>query len=101
GRLSRAAGLVSGTQDRAGRPDPSVRAALHYDAAGTIDGYVAYRFSGWSQRPPAIDVIDLIAVDAAGYLALWNFLASIDLVGQVRWANAPDDGPLRYALADP
>ncbi|MGH7752895.1 MAG: GNAT family N-acetyltransferase, partial [Gemmatimonadales bacterium] len=42
---------ASGTIGRDGLPDATVRCALHYDAAGGVDGYVSYRFKGWDTKP--------------------------------------------------
>ena len=99
-RLARFAGIVSGTADRFGNSDNTIRAALHYDDAGVIDGYVSYRSTG---SPPqlGIEIVDLIAVEPGAYLGLWDFLASIDLVEYVRWTQAPVHDPLSLALADP
>lgn len=91
----------SGSLGQDGAEDKSIRCALHYDAAGTVDGYVAYRFSGWNTRPHAMEIVDLVAATQAGYLELWQFLGSIDLVRQVSWQDAPVDDPLAWALDDP
>lgn len=99
-RLARFAGIVSGTADRFGNHDRAIRAALHYDDAGVIDGYVSYRSTGWTTQT-GIEIVDLIAVDPGAYLALWDFLASIDLAEYVRWSQAPVDDPLPMALSDP
>jgi len=91
---------VAGLDDGKGAPDPSVRAAVHLDLDGAVDGYVAYRFAGWDSEPATLDVVDLVAVDADAYLGLWEFLAAVDLVDRVRWKAAPAEDPLRWALAD-
>ncbi|MCU1532454.1 MAG: acetyltransferase [Arthrobacter sp.] len=91
----------SGTLGRDGAEDDSIRCVLHYDAAGGVDGYVAYKFSGWDSKPHAMEVIDLVAATDAAYLELWQFLGSIDLIQRVTWAEAPIDDPLTWALEDP
>lgn len=91
----------SGTLGRDGAEDESIRCALHYDADGVVDGYVAYKFSGWDTKPHTMDVIDLVAATESGYLELWQFLGSLDLVQRVTWAEAPVDDPLTWALEDP
>ena len=91
----------SGTLGQDGAEDDSVRCALHYDAAGTVDGYVAYKFAGWDTRPHTMEVIDLVAATDSGYLELWQFLGSLDMIQQVSWAEAPVDDPLTWALEDP
>ncbi|MCS5718372.1 GNAT family N-acetyltransferase [Herbiconiux sp. CPCC 205763] len=93
-------GRVSGLDGEKSEEDPSVRGALHYDDAGVIDGYVTYKFSGWESDPQIVEVVDLVAQNADAYLGLWQFLASLDLVGTVTYAAAPADDPLRWALAD-
>ena len=42
---------VSGTVGREGKEDEAIRCALHYDADGTVDGYVSYKFAGWDTKP--------------------------------------------------
>lgn len=91
----------SGTLGRDGAEDESIRCALHYDADGGVDGYVAYKFSGWQAKPHAMEILDLVAATESGYLELWQFLGSIDLIDQVTWAEAPVDDPLTWALEDP
>ena len=54
--------------------------ALHYDGAGTVDGYVSYKFLGWDTKPYTVEVVDLLAATNDAYLELWQFLAAIDLV---------------------
>ena len=91
----------SGTLGRDGAEDESIRCALHYDADGGVDGYVAYKFSGWDTKPFTMEVIDLVAATESGYLELWQFLGSIDMIQRVTWAEAPVDDPLTWALEDP
>ena len=91
----------SGTLGQDGTEDDSIRCALHYDAAGAVDGYVAYKFSGWDTKPHTMEVIDLVAATDSGYLELWQFLGSLDMIQRVTWAEAPVDDPLTWALEDP
>ncbi|GAB3250341.1 GNAT family N-acetyltransferase [Arthrobacter pigmenti] len=81
-------------------PDKSVRAALHYDDDGRIDGYVSYKFAGWDMTPPTIKVRDLVTASNEAYLALWSYLGSIDLVERVKFPSAAVDDPLPWALSD-
>ncbi|NUP58331.1 MAG: GNAT family N-acetyltransferase [Pseudarthrobacter sp.] len=92
--------LASGSVTRDGGEDPKVKVALHYGPDGGVDGYVSYRFAGWSSEPYTMEVVDLVAATAAGYLELWQYLAAIDLVDRVTWEEAPVDDPLRWALED-
>jgi predicted acetyltransferase len=79
--------------------DPTVRAALHYDG-DEIDGYVAYRFLGWTDQPRTLEIVDIVALSANAYLGLWQYLASIDLVTRVRLEHASPGDPLPWALRD-
>jgi predicted acetyltransferase len=92
---------VSGTVGRDGSEDEAIRCALHYDAAGTVDGYVSYKFAGWDAKPYTMEIVDLAAATDAAYLELWQFLGSIDLVDRISWQDAPVDDPLAWALEDP
>jgi predicted acetyltransferase len=92
--------VASGSIGHDGKPDASVRCALHYDPSGTLDGYVSYRFKGWDHKPYTMEIVDLVAATNAGYRDLWRFLGSIDLIDEVTWAEAPVDDPLAWALED-
>lgn len=80
--------------------DKAVRAALHYGPGGAVDGYVSYKFDGWEATPAAVTVVDLLATNTAAYLALWDYVGSLDLVSRVHWRGAPLADPLEWALAD-
>lgn len=92
---------VSGTIGREGAEDEAIKCALHYDSAGSVDGYVSYKFAGWDTKPYTIELVDLVAATNSAYLELWQFLGSIDLTERVSWAEAPVDDPLAWALEDP
>lgn len=91
---------VSGAMKRDGSEDKAIKCALHYAPDGTIDGYVSYKFAGWDTKPYTVEIVDLVAATDSGYLELWQFLGSIDLVEQVSWADAPVEDPLAWALVD-
>ncbi|MGW9403815.1 GNAT family N-acetyltransferase [Arthrobacter sp. NPDC055585] len=95
GYAKRAAGLWGDLPEK----QKEVRAAVHYDAAGTPDGYVTYRFLPWETEPHTLKVLDLVAVDDTARLELWRYLGSIDLVEKIT-ASAPVADPLPWALAD-
>ncbi|GAB3050112.1 GNAT family N-acetyltransferase [Sediminivirga luteola] len=91
--------IISGELDpESGKPDPAVRAAVHYDPEGAPDGYVTYKFTGW--EPPTVKVIDLIAVSDEAYRSLWQFLGTLDLVQVIRYGDAARDSALPWLLAD-
>jgi predicted acetyltransferase len=79
-------------------PSRNVRAALHYDAAGAVDGYVSYQ-PDESATPPTVKIVDLLAAGEGAYLALWNYLGSLDLIERVTWDMAPEADPLEWAMA--
>jgi predicted acetyltransferase len=92
---------ISGILTEEGDEDRARRAAVHYNESGRVDGYVTYRFTGWQSKPHTIEVTDIVAAEPDAYLALWQFLASIDLSTRVTWSSAPTDDALRWALVDP
>lgn len=79
---------------------PNLRAAIHRDSTGAIDGYVCYAFQGWETKPWRMKIRDLMATNAQAYLALWAFLGSLDLSEQVRTDWPSDSDPLPWALVD-
>ena len=81
-------------------PDRSIRAAVHYDSSGMPQGYVSYRFAGWSKEPYTMKVVDLVAATGESYRELWRYLGSIDLVQRISWSLAPVEDPLPWALQD-
>lgn len=93
--------FVSGSISREDNEDPKVKVALHYGPEGDVDGYVSYRFGGWSSTPYTMEVVDLVAATRDAYLELWQYLGAIDLVERVTWDEAPVDDPLPWALQDP
>lgn len=82
-----------------------LRCLLAEDARGTR-GYALYsavhRGEGATFLPDnALNVRELIAVDAAASAALWQDLLSRDLVSSYRAPLRPVDDPLLFQLADP
>jgi predicted acetyltransferase len=82
-------------------PDRKLWTAVHLDATGSPDGYVAYRPGPREDRHRSVKVTDLVALTPAAYLRLWRFLADLDLSDSVEWDRAPVDDPLPWALVDP
>jgi predicted acetyltransferase len=93
--------FASGSISRDDGEDPKVKVALHYAPDGDVDGYVSYKFGGWSSTPYTMEVVDLVAATRTAYLELWQYLGAIDLVERVTWDEAPIDDPLPWALRDP
>jgi predicted acetyltransferase len=80
-------------------PDRAVRAAIHRDGED-VDGYVTYRFLGDDGKPARVRIVDFIAATEAAYIALWEFLLSIDLVEQVEYPFARVDDPIVHVLSN-
>lgn len=79
-------------------PIKKIRAALHYNAAGELDGYVTYTPSEGKDRS-SVEIVDLLAATEDSYLALWNYLGSLDLIDVITWDRAPLVDPLEWAIA--
>lgn len=84
-----------------GAPDKMLRAVLHLDPAGTVDGYALFKHNGDHRKDAAVELVDLAADTTAAYLRLWRFVADIDLVEKVRWGRSPLLDVLEVALVDP
>jgi len=93
--------ILTGEFDFDSGRDHKLRTAVHVDAAGSPDGYVAYRPGPRQDSHRAVKVSDLVAVTPAAYLRLWRFLADLDLSDTVEWDHAPVEDPLSWALVDP
>ncbi|MGH9061348.1 MAG: GNAT family N-acetyltransferase, partial [Acidimicrobiales bacterium] len=76
---------------------------VHHAAGGGPDGYADYRVvrsEEWSSQA-TVKVGHLEAATPDAYLALWSYLADLDLTAKVEAGNRPPDEPLRWVLADP
>lgn len=93
--------FLTGEYDFESGPDRKLRTAVHFDAAGTPDGYVAYRPGPREDSHRTIRVSDLVALTPVAHLRLWRFLADLDLSDTVSWDRAPLDDPISWALVDP
>ncbi|MFZ0214449.1 MAG: GNAT family N-acetyltransferase, partial [Candidatus Dormiibacterota bacterium] len=78
--------------------------AVH-DGPDGPDGYAAYRtHHAWSEagrRTSKLEVLDLIAITAPAYAALWRFCLDVDLIVTVEGRHRSVDEPLRHLLIDP
>ncbi|SEE69228.1 GNAT family N-acetyltransferase [Ruania alba] len=93
--------LHTGAYDLAdGGPAKKLRGAVHLDTRGAADGVVLYQFDGSDAEKPAVAVHELLAAGAGAGLALWNFLAHIDLSHRVVWKFGDPSDPLPWALTD-
>lgn len=78
--------------------DRKQRIALRFNAAGDPDGFVAYAMKTPNDGAE-VEVRDMVASSSRAHLALWQFLADIDLA-EVVTAPAPVVDSLTHALVD-
>ena len=78
--------------------DRKQRIAVRLSAGGEPDGFVAYAMKE-SDGAGEVEVRDIVTSTPAAHLALWQFLADIDLA-EVVTAPAPVIDPLTHALVD-
>ncbi|UFU02830.1 GNAT family N-acetyltransferase [Ruania suaedae] len=83
-----------------GGPSKKLRAAVHLDESEQVDGFVLYRFDGEDRDKPTVRVSEMLALEPGVQLALWDFLAHIDLSTRVVWRMADPLDPLPWALTD-
>jgi predicted acetyltransferase len=81
-----------------------LRVAAHHDAAGTIDGWVAYRPVGSGSDDPRtgdrLIVLDFQAADQGVANDLWRYLLGVDLVEEVTAYFRPADEPVQAMVAN-
>ena len=79
--------------------------AVCYGDDDAARGYVVYTLRSGRVNHRARDqelvIRDLAWLDAEAYRSLWRFIASHDLVGRVRWSNAPADDPAAEFFLEP
>lgn len=84
--------------------DGPVHIALCHDALRP-DGYAVYTLREGRRDHPSrsqeIVVRDLAWLSPAAYRSLWTFFKRHDLVGRVRWNNAPSDDPAVEYFLEP
>jgi predicted acetyltransferase len=76
---------------------------VYHDGAGEPRGFVGFQAGSDPALSPGqtIDVNDWAALDPDAYRGIWEFLASHDLVGRVRWPRAPEDDPAPLLFLEP
>ena len=81
----------------------ALRAAIHEDASGAVDGYALYAVkTGWEDGPDGrARIRELVADGPAATSAMWAYLVGLDLVRAVEWPIAPPDVPLADLVASP
>ncbi len=81
--------------------DKQLRAAVHLTAHETVDGIVLFKQDGKDEQGVRkVTVSVLVSESPEGYLALWQFLGGIDLVGSVHFHGLAPEDPIRWALRD-
>ncbi|GIW12737.1 MAG: UPF0256 protein [Tepidiforma sp.] len=82
-----------------------VHVALARDAAGTPRGYAVYSAMTVDHQPDEgeqeLRVNELVALDAAAWTTLWEFLRSHDLARRVEFRAVPPDDPAPELLLEP
>ncbi len=79
--------------------------AVHLDPSGTADGFVHYSYK-WNESSTFDDaegigeIQDLFGATPAVELALWSYLADIDLVRTWTAGERPVDDPIRLAISN-
>ena len=81
----------------------ALRAALHENTDGVVDGYALYAVkSGWADGPDGRARIRELVVDGPGAAsAMWAFLLGLDLVRAIEWEIAPPDLPIAELVSSP
>jgi len=78
------------------------RVVLAYEEASEPLGYVVYSHGrGVSSAPKMLQVMDLFALSATAYQALWQVVGGYDNVDEILWDNAPPDDPLPLMMMEP
>lgn len=82
-----------------GVADKAVRAAVHVDENGELDGYVTFKAKE-DKDVVTLEILDLVAATPDAYLGLWKYLGDVDLASIATFGFAPIDDPLTWALRD-
>lgn len=66
-------------------------------------GYLVYTIESTGPGHPdqRVTIRELAHLTMPAYRALWDYLATMDLVGTISWPNLPQDDPLPHLLLDP
>lgn len=86
-----------------GRKELAFFIAVHTNAAGDDDGYVAYKVEqDWTGglTDGTLTVVEILAPDPATHADLWRYVFGVDLVRTVAAMNTAPDDPLRHIVTD-
>lgn len=82
-----------------------LRGVIHHDASGLPDGYATWRIANRSEPDRiagnTLFLEHLTAINHDVEAALWEFIASIDLVATIEWTTGPPDPAIRWRLVEP
>ncbi len=87
-------------QDEGG-PDRRLRYLVHFDDASRADGFAIFRHGGWPEEDPnPTAALAVCATTLSVERALWQGLASFDLIRQLNARDVPLGNPLPNSLVD-
>lgn len=79
-----------------GGANRKLRAAVHLDAGGAVDGFVLWK----PGEDDAVKVDEMATLTPQAQLALWSFLGGMDRVAKVSFNLFHPEDPLTWALTD-
>jgi predicted acetyltransferase len=81
----------------------ALRAAVHEDGDGAVDGYALYAVKNdWEDGPDErARIRELVADGPAAASGMWAYLLGLDLVRAVEWPIAPPDVPIVELVTSP
>ena len=86
-------------------PSRKLRYLLHFDDSGTPDGFAEFKHGGFenkqSDSPAPTAILSVCSPSPEIDRALWQGLASFDLVEKLTYESAAPDDPLPSSLVDP
>jgi len=86
-------------------PSRKLRYLLHFDASGIPDGFAEFKYGGFeskqSESPAPTAILSVCSPSPEIDRALWQGLASFDLVEKLTYGSAVPDDPLPGSLVDP
>ena len=80
----------------AGGANRKIRAAVHLDAGGQVDGFALFKHG----EKYSVAVDEMVALTPEAQLGLWSFLGDMDRVRTVTFGLAHPEDPLQWALTD-
>jgi len=82
-----------------GGPNRRVRSIVHHNDDGEPDGVVSYQID--KDFGSQITILDMVATTPDAEVALWEFLASVDLIEMIKAPKVDPATPLPWAVEDP